>query len=213
MAESDPSFADKTALIRRELRALRELPRLARYGIDLARAPRGEQSVMVLPGYSTNDLVMAPLRRFLASRGHRVRGWGLGTNRGNVAGVLPAVIAQIERQVGENGGRPIALVGWSMGGVFAREAARARKELVEQVITLATPTHGGRHAEDRIDVRNADPIERPITAFYSTIDGVVSWRGAIDDLNPNVTMIEVNSSHLGITLDPTVWLKISHQLR
>ncbi len=164
---------------------------------------------MVLPGFTTGDRVMFPLRAFLRRRGHRVWAWDLGVNRGEVDRNLPRVIAQVERRVAENSGNPIALVGWSLGGVFAREVARIRPELVTQLITLATPASSySRAAGDP----KATRIDCAITAFFSKRDGVVSWQGCIDELNPDVTMIEVESSHVGMTLDPTVWLEIAHRL-
>jgi len=165
--------------------------------------------VMVLPGFSTSDRIMAPLRSYLRTRGHTVWGWGLGTNRGDVDTNLPRVVAQVEKRVEENGGNAIAMIGWSLGGVFAREVARTRPELVAQLITLASPARSySRAAGDPAALR----IAAPITAFYSKRDGVVGWRGVIDELNPRVEMIELQSSHLGITLDPTGWLEIAERL-
>ena len=164
---------------------------------------------MVLPGFTTNDRAMAPLRRFLRSRGHTVTGWGLGTNRGEVDRNLPRLIAKVQQLVDANDGDPVVLIGWSLGGTFARELARARPELVERIITLASPANSyARAAGDP----NAPKIHRPITAFFSKRDGVVGWLVAVDELNPDVEMIEVDSSHVGITLDPTVWLGIAERL-
>ena len=193
----------------------------------LLGAPKGYEGVMVLPGFSTNDAAMASLRAYLKGLGHLVWGWGLGTNHGEVAKNLPAVIEQVEKRVEENEHQPIAMVGWSLGGVFAREVARDRPELVSQIITMATPIYGGprytvsagSYSEDElseietsIDERNPYLIQQQITAFYTRQDGAVDWRTCIDDINPNVENIEVDSSHLGITLDPTVWLTIANRL-
>jgi len=198
-----PEPADNHSLLRREIRAVREPFRLLAAWFKLRRAPEGSRAVMVLPGFSTSDLIMGPLRSYLRSRGHTVWGWDLGVNRGEVNVNLPRVIAQVERRVAENNGEPISMVGWSLGGVFAREVARARPELVDQLVTLASPARSySRAAGDP----GAPRIETPITAFYSKADGVVGWEGMIDELNPNLQMIEVDSSHLGITLDPTAWL-------
>lgn len=164
---------------------------------------------MVLPGFTTSDRAMWALRRYLRGRGHRVWGWDLGVNRGDVDRNLPRVIAQIERRIDENDGEPLVLAGWSLGGVFAREAARTRPDLIAEVITMATPAQAySRAAGDP----NATRIMCPIIAYYSKRDGVVPWRGCIDELNPDVAMIEVDSSHLGIILDPTVWVGIAERL-
>lgn len=164
---------------------------------------------MVLPGFTTSDRIMIPLRGYLRSRGHTVWGWDLGVNRGDVDMNLPRVIAQVERRVADNHNKAITMVGWSLGGVFAREVARVRPELVEQIVTLASPARSYSRAAGDPDGQR---IDTPITAFYSRRDGVVGWRGVIDELNPNVEMIEVDSSHLGVTLDATVWLKTAEIL-
>ena len=209
MADAGSEPAEEYSLLRREIRAIREPFRLLAATLRLRRAPTGSQAVMVLPGFSTNDRIMIPLRCYLRSHGHTVWGWDLGVNRGEVDTNLARVVAQVERRVAENSGRPIVMVGWSLGGVFAREVARTRPELVEQLVTLASPARSySRAAGDPV----GDRIDTPITAFYSKRDGVVSWKGVIDGLNPNVEMIEVNSSHLGVTLDATAWLKIAELL-
>ena len=207
MASDNQPETTRRSLLMREARALRELPRLAVRSRDLMKAPRGNAAVMVIPGFSTNDTVMAPMRTFLKRRGHNVWGWGLGTNRGEVRRVLPGFIDEVERRYQQHG-QPIVLVGWSLGGVFARETARRRPEMVSRVITMATPIHSIHHDPTSADRR----IEQPITAFYSRHDGVVDWRNSIDDVNPDVVTIEVASSHLGITLDPTVWLETAARL-
>jgi len=182
---------------------------------------------MVFPGFRTDDRISAPLRSYLVSRGHDVVGWGLGRNRGDVAGDIDAVRAHVERRWQTTGGRPLTLIGWSLGGVFAREIARDHADQVAQVITIATPVFGGprftRSADayspeelDEISAtterRNLIPIETPITAFFSRRDGIVDWRTCLDSFSPQITMIEVNSSHVGITVDPTVWLHIARLL-
>jgi hypothetical protein len=78
---------------------------------------------------------------------------------------------------------------------------------VSQIITMATPIHDARRQADA-----TDPLQVPITAFYTKRDSVVDWRICIDETNPTVNNIEVDSSHLGITLDPTVWLKTASDL-
>lgn len=201
--------AEQFSLVRRELRAAREPFRQLASFRKLQSAPRGTCGVMVMPGFTAGDRAMFPLRTYLRRRGHRVWGWDLGVNRGDVDRNLPKVIEQVERRVAENHDRPLVLIGWSLGGVFAREVARSRRDLVSRVITLASPAQSySRAAGDP----NASRILRPITAFFSKRDGVVAWQGCIDELNPDVTMIEVDSSHVGMTLDPTVWLEITDQL-
>ena len=108
------------------------------------------------------------------------------------------------------------MVGWSRGGVLSREIARDRPDLVDRVVTLASPVQGGSDAtsikalvesqtgldaealRELMRERNRVPIEVPITAIYSKSDGVVAWRACIDDMNPNVTHHEIRATHTGI---------------
>jgi len=197
-----------------------ELGRLAARGVELARAPRGQAPVMVLPGFGADDLSTVPLRTFLRRLGHEVEGWSLGRNGGDVAALLPRV-AERARILSARRNEPVHLVGQSLGGVLARELARDQPARVAQVITLGTPVVGGpQHtrvgfaydARERARIaatirkRNRIPIRVPITAVYSRRDGIVAWEACIDRDNPQVEHVEVSSSHFGMGLDPEVWL-------
>ncbi len=219
-------FAAPTTSKLRELTGLREIPRLALRTPWLLGLPRGSQTVVAFPGFSTNDLFTLPLRAGLRGLGHRPFGWGFGVNRAEVEDMLDPVTAMVERRV-EQTGQPAALIGWSNGGVFAREVARDRPDLVTRVFTYGTPIFGGpkytRGAQfypadelDRIEhvvsERNEIPIERPITAFYSKNDSIVDWRACIDDFSPDVENIQVSSSHASMGIDPDIWEPIAHRL-
>ena len=210
----------------KEILGLAQLPRLILRSPQLAALPRGSQSVVAIPGFGTNDASTLPLRSGLRALGHRAYGWGFGTNRAEVESMLDEVTAMIERRAEQTGQR-CALIGWSNGGVFAREVARDRPDLVTRVITFGTPIFGGpkytRGAKffsdeetDRIvrvvEERNQLPIDRPITAMYSTADAIVDWRACIDDFSPNVENIEVGSTHAGMLIDPDIWQTIAKRL-
>ena len=197
-----------------------ELGRLAAQSHRLARAPRGQAPVIVLPGFGADDLSTVPLRSFLRRLGHEVEDWALGRNGGDVEALLPKVTERA-RILGERREEPVHLIGQSLGGVLARELARDQPELVAQVITLGTPVVGGPShtrvgfaydaAEQArigaaIRQRNRIPIRVPLTAVYSRRDGIVAWEACIDQDNPHVEHIEVSSSHLGMGIDPTVLL-------
>ena len=130
-------------------------------------------------------------------------------NLGNIRSNLPKVIEAVAARHAEHG-EALVLIGWSLGGVFGREVARRHPELVSEVLTMATPVRDT--AEVGRDGRARPVIRQRITAFFTKRDGVVDWRACIDDINPDVDHIEVESSHAGITLDPDVWLEIAERL-
>jgi pimeloyl-ACP methyl ester carboxylesterase len=197
-----------------------ELGRLLLRSPALLGAPRGNAPVAVLPGYGADDASTLPLRTFLRRLGHEVQGWSLGRNRGDVEALLPRVTEGV-RALAERHGRPVHLVGQSLGGVLARELARNEPDRIAQVVTLGTPVVGGPSAtrlgfryspQQRarisavIEERNRIPISVPVTAVYSRRDGIVAWEACIDHHNAQVDHVEVSSSHLGMGLDPAVWM-------
>lgn len=185
-------------------------------------SPQGEgEPVLVAPGFASDDSWTRSLRRFLASIGYDVRGWGLGRNHGRVPALIPKLVDQTEILADESD-RPVRLVGWSLGGYLVREVARERPDLVEKVVTLGAPVVGGPkytasarmyarkgYDLDKIEAgvseREAVPIRVPVEAVYSRSDGIVGWRACIDHRTPSVRHHEVVSSHLGLVASPTVF--------
>jgi pimeloyl-ACP methyl ester carboxylesterase len=210
-----------------EVLVLREVPRLVLRAPRLLSSPRGAgQAVMVLPGHSSSDAATAPLRAYLCRLGYDARGWGLGTNHGDVDALMAPVETAVAR-LADEAGQQVHLLGWSLGGVIAREIARDRPDLVAQVITYGTPVVGGplytlaaasygpqRVAQIAATVqqRNRRPVPVPVTAFYSRRDRVVAWRACIDQHNTHVDHVEVGSTHVGLGIDPDVWLGIVERL-
>lgn len=205
----------------KEVLWLRELPWAVAALPGLLRAPRGDgEPVLVFPGFGASDGSTAPLRSVLRWLGYDVRGWGLGLNRGDVAALVPRVLALAER-VAEERGSALRLVGWSLGGVLAREIARERPALVRRVVTMGSPVVGGPKyttvaatyrrrgvdldaIEAQVAERNRILIRAPITAIYSKSDGVVSWRACIDRISPDVEHVEVTATHIGMGFDPRI---------
>jgi thioesterase domain-containing protein len=170
----------------------------------------------------------AALRSYLRWLGYEARGWGLGTNRGNLPKLVPRVISLLERHA-EASGRRVRCVGWSLGGNLAREAARERPDLVERVVTLGTPAVGGPKytsvgrmyrqrgfdldaVEARVAERERVPIRVPVTAIYSRRDGVVAWQACIDRSNLEVEHVEVSATHVGLGFHPEVYRVVADRL-
>jgi hypothetical protein len=210
----------------RETRGLLELPRLMLNFRGLARQPRGQrQPVLLLPGYGAGDGSTVILKIYLRLLGYRVRGWGLGRNSGNVPDLMPRVIKRIgsfARRTQEQ----VRLIGWSLGGYLAREAARERPDLVYRVITLGTPVVGGpkytvvarRFQQDmaaieaEIELRNRISLCTPVTAIYSRADAVVAWEACIDQNGNDVEHVEVRTTHVGLGFSPEVYKIIAQRL-
>ncbi len=203
--------------------------RLAARSKQLADLPRGDGApVLVLPGFGTGDGATWALRRFLAYLEYDVQGWGLGRNHGRVPELLERIVEKLENFAAMRG-RPIHLVGWSLGGYIAREAARERPDLVTRVITLGSPVVGGPkytashryyarqgydldEIEATVAARDSVPLSVPVTAIYSKRDGVVTWQACIDRVNPGTEHFEVGASHLGLGLSPDVYSIIALRL-
>jgi pimeloyl-ACP methyl ester carboxylesterase len=212
-----------------EVRGVLELPRLLFRFPDLARRPGGAgQRVLVLPGFGAGDASTAVLRAYLRFLGYRPRGWALGRNGGDVPQLLPRVVERLEALASKEG-QAIDLIGWSLGGYLAREAARERPRAARQVITLGSPVVGGPkytavanafrrrgidldRVEAEVSARNHAPLETRITAIYSRSDAVVAWQACIDHHAPNVEHVEVTTTHLGLGFSPEVFQIIAERL-
>ena len=191
--------------------------------------PRGDgHPVLVLPGLVQSDLSTRPLRRFLAWRGYRVSGWGQGRNTGRTDFVDDALLARL-RALHEQHGRKVSLLGWSMGGLFARDLARQMPEAVRQVITLGSPftgpakasnawrlyemLSGERAGDPAVTARFRGPLGVPSTSIYSRRDGIVAWQCCIDDeARERVQNIEVVSTHCGMGHHPAVLYAVADRL-
>jgi pimeloyl-ACP methyl ester carboxylesterase len=136
---ADRSRPPSRLLLALEVRAIWELQAfLAAYPL-LQRAPRGDgHPVLVLPGLAASDVSTKPLRTYLSAQGYAAHGWKQGPNRGPRSGVEAAIDARLV-ELAQRHNRKVSLIGWSLGGVLAREAARRSSGLVRQVITLGSP--------------------------------------------------------------------------
>ena len=197
----------------------------------LATAKRGDgHPVLVLPGFMSDDRVTAPLRKFLRRKGYGMHGWRLGRN----VGAHPHVLEGLERrltELGERDGRKVSLIGWSLGGLYARELGRSHPDLVRSVITLASPfrfREGDRGHLSRLYERLAPRDERfigtidreqdrppmpvPATSIYTRSDGLVRWHACIDAQAASCENIEVRGTHSGLGFNVAALYAIADRL-
>ena len=194
----------------------------------LLQGPRGDgHGVIVFPGLAASDASTVPLRSFLRSRGYESRGWRLRRNFGPRAGVLEQSLEQV-RQLAQASGRKVSLLGWSLGGIYAREIAKRLPEETRCVITLATPFTGSPRAtnvwriyealsghsldDPGLLARVREPPPVPTTSIFSRTDGVVAWQCCLQDSRDRAENIEVAASHFGIGLNPAAWFAVADRL-
>ncbi len=196
----------------------------------LMRATRGDgHPVLTLPGFLASDLSMAPLRRYLAELGYDAHAWRMGRNIGGVAKMRTALRDRLA-QIHADTGRKVSIVGWSLGGVYARDLALQAPEMVRNVVTLGSPfandiraTNATRLYEalsgetvggnPELELAIAGDLPVPATSIYSKSDGIVNWRTCL--LRPSATSenIEVYfASHVGIGVNPAALWAIADRL-
>ena len=193
----------------------------------LSRVPAGDgHPVIVFPGLGASELSTRTLRGFLAQLGYATYDWGLGQNRPR-EGLLDACRERV-LEVAARHGRKVSLVGWSLGGVYARELAKMMPEDVRLVITLGSPFTGSHKAtnawrvyqlvsgEKEIDEARFAALKEtprvPTTSIFSRTDGVVAWQCSVEQETATSENIEVHASHVGMGLNPTALYAIADRL-
>ena len=215
-------------------RALLEMISLLPAHLFIARAPRGDgHPVITLPGYRGSDSSMSIMRRYLERWGYDPHPWGLGTNLGvgsERRDYETRFLQTLERIV-EHRGEPATLIGWSQGGVIARQAAKARPELVRHVVTLGSPIADTPEATTiwrifkRTSPQEITPellevlreISTPVegvrcTCIYSQTDGIVAPYLAQDWVSPVAENIRLYTSHFGMAVNPMVLYVVADRL-
>jgi pimeloyl-ACP methyl ester carboxylesterase len=194
----------------------------------MRNAPRGDgHPVLVFPGLAAGDFTTLAIRHFLSDRGFSVHAWEQGLNFGPRPGVLEACIDKV-RQLRASTGRKVSLVGWSLGGVYAREIAKMLPDDVRAVVTLGSPFTGSPKAtnawrvyqlvsgEKEIDAERFAALRVrpsvPTTSIFSRTDGVVAWQCSIEEETSNSENIEVHASHVGMGANPTALYAIADRL-
>lgn len=188
----------------------------------IRRAPQiapadNPQNVLLLPGFLATPVTMAYLGRQMQRAGHNVAHWALGANLGATRERL-SVIEQQLRELHQESGVRFTLVGWSLGGLFAREVAKLRPEAVRKVITLGSPFSGDPRANNAWRLYqfvaghpvDAPPIDTDVSvkppvetvAFWSPRDGVIAPRSACGKPGERDRSIALRCTHMGFSYSP-----------
>lgn len=194
----------------------------------LKSAPQGDgHPVIVFPGLGAGDFSTVPLRNFLDSQGYDTYGWDLGFNFGPREGVLQKSLDRLA-DIHATTGRKVSLIGWSLGGIYAREFAKALPTHVRSVITLGTPFGGDPKATNawrfyefasglKLDdarmlhhLKEAPPV--PTTSIFSRSDGVVAWPLSLQRESKQAENIEVVASHIGLGMNPAALYAMADRL-
>ena len=187
--------------------------------------------VLILPGFLATDSSTVHLRRFVNDLNYHVYGWGEGRNFAHeeYIGLLFEKVSSIY----EKHGRPVSIIGWSLGGIYARQLAKGLPHQVRQVITLGSPFKGVKQANnakwmydlltrgtgrakinDELIEDIPYPAPVPTTAIYSKEDGIVPWKLCMEEQETAIHQnIQVRGSHFGLGFNPAVLLIIADRLK
>ncbi len=197
----------------------------------LEKLPSGDgHPVLVLPGFTAADGSTLQLRALLRRLGYRTYGWKLGNN----LGPTPQIVRGLQKrllEISEKEQQPVSIIGWSLGGIYARDLARQHPDLVRQVITLGSPIRmspGDPSAASRLwetlqplhdpstigKIGEPEHEEMPVpsTAIYTRSDGVVHWKLCLEVKGPTSESVEVFGSHCGLGFNPSVAFVIADRL-
>jgi hypothetical protein len=201
--------------------------------MDRRSLPAGDgHPVVLFPGLAADKTAMGPLRNVCEDLGYAAYDWGRGFNTGPV-GDIDEWIAELGSHVQTVAcahDSKVSLIGWSLGGIYAREIARLMPDTVRQVITLGTPFAGDGDAtnvgwlyrmlsgqqpliDDSLALRLRCTPPVPTTSIYSRSDGVVAWQACVEACHhERAESVEVEASHIGLVWHPTAWAVIADRL-
>lgn len=197
---------------------------------SLLQLPKGDgHAVIFFPGLLGDDSSTRPMRQLFTDLGYKTYGWDLGQNlhfNDERETKMNALVERIYKKYGQK----VSLIGWSLGGVFAREIAKSNPDMVRNVITLGSPISGDldhTHAKRIYEIYNGKPDtvmknrltkipiapSVPTSCLYSKRDGIVSWKGAMQITEQKQTEnIHIRSSHIGFGLNPKAMVIIANRL-
>lgn len=232
---STPKVGDLALELPRALKELATLFNPLVAGTLVSITPQGNgEPIIFLPGFGCDDFLTKPARAFLQLKGWNVYGWENGRNTGPNKETVSHMVSHLEK-ISNTHNQKVALVGHSLGGIYARELSKAHQELVSKVITLGSPFGAIQNPQSVASVienayqqLNQDinisshhtlddkkqllgellmvPPPVPNTAIYTRHDGVVHWKACINPESENAENIEI--SHKGSLFHP--WAKASH---
>lgn len=212
-----------------EARAPAELASLAVTRALSRRLPQGDgHTVLLIPGFLAPDTSTLPMRQVLNSIGYEAVGWGQGVNTGPRAGTVRGMQEKLGSLAEESGGE-VSIIGWSLGGLYARMLARTQPQRVRFVITLVAPFRFDQADRSRASVlyraleqpeerhvwrsMREPPLLVPATSIFTRLDGVIDWRACLDDPRPNAESIEIRgASHFGMGHNPGAMVVIADRL-
>lgn len=196
----------------------------------LMLAQRGDgHPVLTLPGFLASDLSMAPMRRYLTGLGYDTYAWNMGRNLGGVSRMRAGLRERLA-EIHTATGRKVSVVGWSLGGVYARDLALHAPDMVRYVVTLASPFANDVRATNATRLYEAlsrEPVEHnpelraaiagdlpvPTTSIYSKTDGVVNWRTCLVNPSGSAENIEVYlASHIGMGVNAAALWALADRL-
>jgi pimeloyl-ACP methyl ester carboxylesterase len=225
-------------LVSEPVRAMCDFARLITHR-SAAKPPHGDgHTVVIFPGLASDGMPLLPLRQFCRRLGYDAIDWGRGLNTGpgrDVDGWLGELVEHVQQRIAARPSRDaaaggVSLIGWSLGGLYARELAKRWPGPVRQVITIGTPFNGAAGAthaqrlyrwlngsapsDDRaLQRRLRTPPPQPTTSIFSRRDGIVAWQACTHGTRrAGVQDVEVASSHLGMGWNPQVLSVVADRL-
>jgi pimeloyl-ACP methyl ester carboxylesterase len=197
----------------------------------LLRSPKGKGLVLILPGLLIGDWYMWPMKITLKLKGYKVYGWGNGTNIGYNDRVNKEISSKIQKISKNNDGEKITLIGFSLGGIYARNIAQLNPNLINKVFTISTPFMSvdnsiniqniyrfisGKKIEDDVDPKTAERIKArlsfPSISIYSFFDGIVSLESCVEKEDDDTFDHEVIGTHCGLPHNYSVMKIILNKL-
>jgi pimeloyl-ACP methyl ester carboxylesterase len=203
-------------LLLREAGSFAAMRAMASFASAVQTGVRGDgRPVLILPGFLANDIATGRLRRSLNASGFAAHGWGLGRNLGVKSDILQQIDARVQA-IGSD--QPITLIGWSLGGILAREYAKFAPHRIARVITLGSPFSGSLKANNAWRLYqlvtghsvDAPPIDAqphikppvPTIALWSRRDGVVAPASACGAPGETDASVELRCTHMAFVADP-----------